>query len=228
MSTQDVQWVERKLGRSISKGRTGSNIIQDDDDAPVMPPRPNNTATATTTPSTPPPPPAAAAAAAAASSSSSSAAAEQPKPIFAKKEQKKVNREWDWFDWFMMIGIPMEASLKYSASFQSDKLDDSDIPNLTHKRIKMLGVSEKHTRRIERYIETEKVEPLSDEEGNQDETNTRNEENDDEAFARRLHRELNGAEASSTTVQGNIMIVFGYIKCIYLCIHSCSSTFIGT
>ncbi|KAI9311807.1 hypothetical protein BX666DRAFT_1992646 [Dichotomocladium elegans] len=205
MSTEDIRWVERRLGRSIIKGSSNSSIsalAQVNPPTPPMPPRPVQGRQESELPSsaaTAPPPPSAFSAsprAVAEPSSSSAASTDQPKPIFAKKEKKKVNPNWDWFDWFMMIGIPMEASLKYSASFQADKLDDSDIPSLTHKRIKTMGVSEKHTRRIERFIETEKPEPPSDDEGNDSREVDQKEQ--DEAFARRLHRELNGNDAPVT------------------------------
>lgn len=99
---------------------------------------------------------------------------------------KQYNQDWDWFDWFMMIGIPMQQALVYSSAFKSDKLDDSDLPKLTHKQMKTLGLQENHVRRIERFIENEHVDPPSGDENEDDE--------EDEQLARRVKE----AEASGT------------------------------
>ncbi|KAI8580486.1 hypothetical protein K450DRAFT_198594 [Umbelopsis ramanniana AG] len=104
--------------------------------------------------------------------------------------QKSYNQDWDWFDWFMMLGIPMQQSLVYSSSFKSEKLDDSDIPKLTHKQMKTLGMKEKYVQRVQRFIENEKVEPPSDEE-----TANENDEDQDEALARKIHEAENEGKA---------------------------------
>lgn len=190
MSPEDIQWVEAKLGKSISSGSPMADIAAGQK-TPEMPPRPQ--------PATSP----ATAAPAAASAASSSSAR-------ASKEAKKTNPNWDWFDWFMMIGIPMEAALRYAPAFKGDKLDDSDLENLTHRRMKMLGVKENHVRRIERYLETQKPEPPSDDENEQAEeeeqpvfkskakakakAQTQAEIDRDEEYARKLYRDWNGEE----------------------------------
>lgn len=156
------------------KVTNASGAIPDDEPTPPMPPRPQ-----------------------------AGAAAAGPSTSKPAKQEKKVNPNWDWFDWFMMIGIPMEAALIYASAFKADKLDDSDIPNLTHKRMKTLGVKEKHVQRIERYIENEKPEPPSDNEDEQaEEQQTKGGPSkqqahleSDEELARRLYREWNGQEA---------------------------------
>ncbi|CAM0135863.1 cytoskeletal protein binding protein [Umbelopsis sp. WA50703] len=99
---------------------------------------------------------------------------------------KTYNQDWDWFDWFMMIGIPMQQALIYSSAFKEDKLDDKDLPKLTHKQMKTLGLKENHVRRIERYIENEHVEPPSGDENENEE--------EDEQLARRVKE----AEASGS------------------------------
>ncbi|KAI9492787.1 hypothetical protein BDB00DRAFT_826432 [Zychaea mexicana] len=202
MSAEDVQWVERKLGRSLTGGTALAELAPEK--TPPMPPRPQAQATASSSAS----PSAATRSSAAAGPSGSSSRApvheEHAQPVFAKKQQKKTNPNWDWFDWFMMIGVPMEDALKYSATFQSDKLDDSDLADLTHKRMKTLGVKENHVQRIERYLETEKPEPPSDDESEeveqQRQASTDHMQNDEE-MARRLHREMNGSDAPKTSTR---------------------------
>ncbi|KAL0080804.1 hypothetical protein J3Q64DRAFT_1196979 [Phycomyces blakesleeanus] len=109
------------------------------------------------------------------------------------KQEKKVNPSWDWFDWFLMIGVPMQAALIYSSAFKADKLDDSDLPTLTHKQMKGLGMKEKDVRRVERYIETEKVEPPSDDEKEPEvaAAKTKSQLEKDEELARQLQRAWN-------------------------------------
>ncbi|KAF7724531.1 cytoskeletal protein binding protein [Apophysomyces ossiformis] len=119
------------------------------------------------------------------------------------KEEKKINLNWDWFDWFMLIGIPMESALIYASAFKADKLDDSDITKLTHKQMKTLGVKEKHVRRIERYIETENPEPPSDEENEATQRNSDDKQKQisaDEELAKKLQRDWNQSPSSPTKV----------------------------
>jgi hypothetical protein len=74
---------------------------------------------------------------------------------------------WDWFDYFMKANIPMQESLRYSSSFQAENLGEADLHNLTHRRMKSLGLSERHVQRLQRFIESETPEPASDDEANQ-------------------------------------------------------------
>lgn len=135
MSVADIQWVEQELGRSLTNGPE-VELMNMGSGSPKTPPMPPRP-------------------------QSSALSSSVAKPSM---QAKRVNPNWDWFDWFMMIGIPMESALVYASAFQADKLDDSDIPSLTHKRMKTLGLKEKHVQRIERYIETERPEPPSDDE----------------------------------------------------------------
>lgn len=70
----------------------------------------------------------------------------------ASKATKKVNMDWDWFDWFLRCKIPLDDVLHYSTSFTNERLDDSDISSLTAQQMLSLGVKEKHLERIQRYI----------------------------------------------------------------------------
>ncbi|GAA5807961.1 hypothetical protein MFLAVUS_011464 [Mucor flavus] len=119
--------------------------------------------------------------------------AQQQQP--SRPPQKKLNERWDWFDWFMIIGIPMQASLQYASAFKQDKLDDSDIPNLTHKQMKTLGLKEEHVRRVERYIETGEPEDTSEEGSKKPKEQSQMEK--DEELARKLQREWESSEAGS-------------------------------
>ncbi|CAO0793109.1 unnamed protein product [Mucor circinelloides] len=123
-------------------------------------------------------------------------AAPAPAPAPAQPPQKKLNERWDWFDWFMVIGIPMQQSLQYAASFKAEKLDDSDIPNLTHKQMKMLGLKEEHVQRVERYIETGQPEETNEEEAANKKKELSQIEKDEE-LARKLQKEWESSENGS-------------------------------
>ena len=204
MSVEDVKYVEQKIGRSLTSGSSPATAVEA---TPSMPPRPQPTggesssSTTTTTKkqqSGPVPP-----------------SQEHEQPVFAKKQQKKANANWDWFDWFMMIGIPMEDALKYSSTFQGEKLDDSDLTNLTHKRMKTLGIKENHVQRIERYLETNKTEPPSDEEGEEEEQQrqiSKDHMSKDEELARKLYREMNGSDAPKGKKK---RIEYDYLEYVY-------------
>jgi hypothetical protein len=124
--------------------------------------------------------------------------AQQP----AKPPQKKYNERWDWFDWFMVIGIPMQASLQYASAFKADKLDDSDIHSLTHKQMKTLGIKEEHVQRIERYIETGQPEDIS-EDGPSNKQKDQSQVEKDEELARKLQREW---EVDNSKGKGKVFI----------------------
>ncbi|ORZ17196.1 hypothetical protein BCR42DRAFT_450997 [Absidia repens] len=177
MSAEDIRWVERRTDQPVGSITKKIN----EEKTPEMPPRPN--------PST-------------------AAPDEQPRGggSGSAKGKKPTNSNWDWFDWFMMIGIPMQEALVYSSAFKADNLDDSNLTQLTHKQMKMLGMKESHVQRMERYIDTENVEPPSD---GEDDNNTRQDDvalqrqiETDEEMAKRLQKSWNegrGKEASSSS-----------------------------
>jgi hypothetical protein len=109
--------------------------------------------------------------------------------------QKKHNERWDWFDWFMIIGVPMQASLQYASAFKADKLDDSDIPKLTHRQMKTLGIKEDHVQRIQRYIETGTPEYYEDE-ANKKKQLEQDQIRKDEEYAKQLQREVEAAKSA--------------------------------
>ncbi|KAL9538294.1 hypothetical protein MBANPS3_011040 [Mucor bainieri] len=163
MCAEDVRWVEK---------HTRSPSQDDTEITPAMPPRPPQQQQQ--------PAPVASAAAAA-------------PPPQQQQQQKKLNERWDWFDWFMIVGIPMQQSLQYAASFKAEKLDDSDIPNLTHKQMKTLGLKEEHVQRVERYIETGQPEDTTEEEAANKKKELSQIEKDEE-LARKLQREWESSE----------------------------------
>ncbi|KAG2175025.1 hypothetical protein INT43_006087, partial [Umbelopsis isabellina] len=81
-----------------------------------------------------------------------------------KAQAGSSNQSWDWFDYFMKANIPMQESLRYSSAFQAENLGENDLQNLTHRRMKSLGLSEKHVQRLQRFIENGSPEPPSDDE----------------------------------------------------------------
>lgn len=74
------------------------------------------------------------------------------------------SRGFSWFDYFKKINIPYEASARYAKAFEKATLGERDIERLTYGRMKSLGMAENHVRRFQRFIETNQVEPLSDDE----------------------------------------------------------------
>ncbi|KAI8341915.1 hypothetical protein BC941DRAFT_369299 [Chlamydoabsidia padenii] len=69
-----------------------------------------------------------------------------------------------WFDYFTKINIPSKNGLQYAAAFQQEGLGEKDIDHLTHRKMKSLGMTEKHVQRLQRYLETQVAEPPSDDE----------------------------------------------------------------
>ncbi|KAF7732290.1 cytoskeletal protein binding protein [Apophysomyces ossiformis] len=79
-------------------------------------------------------------------------------------ETDRSKKGWDWFDFFTKANIPMQSSLRYATSFQAERLGENDVQKLTHRRMKSLGMTERHVQRLQRFIETEVAEPASDDE----------------------------------------------------------------
>ncbi|KAG1315895.1 hypothetical protein G6F64_000291 [Rhizopus arrhizus] len=74
------------------------------------------------------------------------------------------SKGFSWFNYFKKINIPYEASARYAKAFEKATLGERDIERLTYGRMKALGMAENHVRRFQRFIETNQVEPLSDDE----------------------------------------------------------------
>lgn len=170
MSAEDIRWVERRTDQPIGSISNRSAVNTNKEKTPEMPSR----------------------------QVEPSSSRNSNRETVTKK--KIVNPNWDWFDWFMMIGVPMQEALIYSSAFKADNLDDSDLEKLTHKQMKTLGLKESHVQRVERYIDTQKVEPPSDDEDNANNKDNNNELErkkqieEDEAFARKLQENWNEPE----------------------------------
>ncbi|KAI9498459.1 hypothetical protein BDB00DRAFT_449648 [Zychaea mexicana] len=89
-----------------------------------------------------------------------------PLAHFAKdgRSSNSGKQNWSWYDYFMRANIPMNNSLRYASTFQAEGLGKGDLENLTHRKMKSLGMSESHVQRLQRFIETNVPEPASDEE----------------------------------------------------------------
>ncbi|KAI8996846.1 hypothetical protein BDB01DRAFT_830492 [Pilobolus umbonatus] len=74
------------------------------------------------------------------------------------------NSRFSWLEFFKKINIPHSACISYSSAFNNDGLQEKDIDRLTYKKMRSLGLTEKHIRRIQRFIETNQPEPPSDNE----------------------------------------------------------------
>ncbi|KAG1499753.1 hypothetical protein G6F47_001851 [Rhizopus delemar] len=75
-----------------------------------------------------------------------------------------LTKRFPWFGYFKRINIPNDASVRYAKSFEKEGLGEQDIDRLTYGRMKSLGMTEKHIRRLQRFVETRKIEPPSDDE----------------------------------------------------------------
>lgn len=77
----------------------------------------------------------------------------------------QLNVRFSWLDYFKKANLPRDAAQRYAASFESSGLTERDLDRLTHHRMKSMGMSERHVRRIQRFIETNRAEPASENEG---------------------------------------------------------------
>ncbi|KAI8640647.1 hypothetical protein BD408DRAFT_419417 [Parasitella parasitica] len=76
----------------------------------------------------------------------------------------QLNSQFTWFDYFKKANLPHSACVEYAGNFDANRLTEQDIERLTHGKMKLLGMSERHVQRIQRFIETNKAEPPSDNE----------------------------------------------------------------
>lgn len=72
--------------------------------------------------------------------------------------------KFNWLDYFKRMNLPLSASTEYAGTFEANQLTEKDIERLTYRQMKMLGMSENHVHRFQRYIETNRAEPPSDDE----------------------------------------------------------------
>lgn len=72
-----------------------------------------------------------------------------------------------WLDYFKKTRLPHYACVQYAKSFEKSGLGEHDVERLTHRRMKSLGMSERHVQRIQRFIETNRAEPPSEDENEQ-------------------------------------------------------------
>ncbi|KAI7898270.1 uncharacterized protein BX663DRAFT_556069 [Cokeromyces recurvatus] len=73
-------------------------------------------------------------------------------------------QQFSWFNFFKQANLPQKACTEYAGTFEANKLTKDDIDHLTHRKMKMLGMSERHVQRIQRFIETEHADPPSEDE----------------------------------------------------------------
>lgn len=72
--------------------------------------------------------------------------------------------KFSWLDFFKRANIPHSACVEYAGNFDANQLTEQDVERLTYSKMKLLGMSEKHIRRLQRFIETNQAEPPSDNE----------------------------------------------------------------
>ncbi|CAO3702778.1 unnamed protein product [Rhizopus stolonifer] len=76
----------------------------------------------------------------------------------------QFSKQFSWLDYFKKINIPYEPSVRYAKAFEREGFSERDLERLTYGRMKSLGMTEKHVRRLQRFIETNTAEPVSDDE----------------------------------------------------------------
>ncbi|KAI9243752.1 hypothetical protein BY458DRAFT_530339 [Sporodiniella umbellata] len=72
--------------------------------------------------------------------------------------------QFSWLDYFKKINIPYDPSVRYAKAFQREGFGEKDLEKFTYGKMKSLGMAEKHVRRLQRFIETNHAEPISDDE----------------------------------------------------------------
>lgn len=83
-------------------------------------------------------------------------------PSASNNNNNKKTDGINWFDFFTNLNIPSKNGLHYAAAFQQEGLGEKDLDYLTHKRMKNLGMTERHIRRLQKYIESQEIDPPSD------------------------------------------------------------------
>lgn len=80
------------------------------------------------------------------------------------KLEIEQDEPFSWLEYFKRANLPHDACVEYAGNFEANQLSRRDIEKLTHRQMKMLGMTEKHVQRIQRFIETNQAEPPSDDE----------------------------------------------------------------
>ncbi|CAO3669666.1 unnamed protein product [Rhizopus microsporus] len=75
-----------------------------------------------------------------------------------------LSRKFSWLEYFKKMNMPHDASNQYARAFEREHLGENDIERLTYGKMRSLGMSEKHIRLLQKFIETNQAEPLSDDE----------------------------------------------------------------
>lgn len=140
-------------------------------------------------------------------------------PLAQLASQSKGKGAFDWLEYFKRANMPLQSAQQYAATFRANGLSQADLDNLTHRKMKALGMSESHVQRLQRFIETESPEPASDDEGapkkkgkksvsfgttsyieDEDETGEHDKQwqiDQDERYARQLQEQLNSQQQGS-------------------------------
>jgi hypothetical protein len=74
------------------------------------------------------------------------------------------NSRFTWLGYFKSANLPHNACIRYAKSFENGGLGEQDVERLTHRKMKSMGMAERHVQRIQRFIESNRAEPPSDDE----------------------------------------------------------------
>ncbi|OBZ83685.1 Actin cytoskeleton-regulatory complex protein SLA1, partial [Choanephora cucurbitarum] len=71
---------------------------------------------------------------------------------------------FSWLAFFQRANLPPKACADYAQTFEVNRLTEKDMERLTHQQMKLLGMTERHVQRLQRFMETGHAEPASDDE----------------------------------------------------------------
>ncbi|KAF8558937.1 hypothetical protein OG21DRAFT_1503895 [Imleria badia] len=85
------------------------------------------------------------------------------RPIDAKKREsiapQKKGPQIDWFEFFLSAGCDVDDCIRYSHSFERDKIDESLLPDITESTMRSLGLREGDIIRVNKMIQQKYAKP---------------------------------------------------------------------
>ncbi|KAF9259485.1 hypothetical protein L218DRAFT_963517 [Marasmius fiardii PR-910] len=93
----------------------------------------------------------------------------------------------DWFDFFLQAGCDLDDCTRYAASFERDKIDETQLGDLTEGVLRSLGLREGDIMRVKKA--TEKLKPKPQKDAREDQIKR------DEALARQLEAQESGGSS---------------------------------
>jgi hypothetical protein len=76
--------------------------------------------------------------------------------VVADKNSKagaSINRDYDWFDFFLKAGVGPHRCERYAQSFNKDAMDESILPDITPEILQTLGLNQGDTLRVMKVLD---------------------------------------------------------------------------